>query len=127
MDVPRHYRVWKCQSCGHLVARDLIDPIPPASCRHPKGTCRGVYSRHLLWDDVDEPGWKEGQAEAAEVSAVHYALMLEDRGYAEDHLRRERERRAKHRAELSEAATRKRESDLQRRREMERLEREAHS
>jgi hypothetical protein len=125
MDTPKHYRVWRCHSCGHLVARDLIDPIPPASCRHPKGTCSGVYRRHLLWDDIDEPGWKEGQAEAAEISAVHYALMLADRDYAEDHLRRERERRAERVAGLSGEAREKREDDLRRRREMERLEREA--
>jgi hypothetical protein len=101
MDVPRHYSVWRCQSCGHLVARDLIDPVPPERCRHPRGTCKGAYRRHLLWDDPDEPGWRDGQIEAAEVSAVHYALMLEDREYAAAHLQAERAKRAAARGAMS--------------------------
>lgn len=125
MDVPRHYSVWRCQSCGHLVARDLIDPVPPASCRHPKGTCKGSYRRHLLWDDPDEPGWKDGQIEAAEISAVHYALMLDSKSYAEEHLAREREARAQAFEELTPAQQRKRKRDRERRREIDRLAREA--
>lgn len=94
------YDFWRCACCGHLVARDLIDPVPPKRCRHPRGLCAGQYEPGSWVDDDDVEPWAPGEREHREVSAVHYARMLSDPAYAKAHLARARAARAA-KAELS--------------------------
>lgn len=84
----KDYPVWKCEACGHLVARDLIDPVAPSSCRHPSGKCRGAYVEETLYDDEDEDPWLPGEREFREVGAVHYHRMINDRKYAREYRER---------------------------------------
>jgi hypothetical protein len=84
----KDYPVWRCEACGHLVARDLIDPVAPSSCRHPCGKCRGAYVEETLYDDEDEDPWLPGERESREVGAVHYHRMINDREYAREYRER---------------------------------------
>ncbi len=77
----RPYSVWKCNTCGHLLAHDLIEPEKPERCSRPYGRgqkdirelipCTGTYADINLEAD-DEAPWGEGEREQREGTALKW-------------------------------------------------------
>ena len=62
------FPTWMCSVCGHLIARDAIQPNNPGRCAHPWGLrCPGHYEEFdFINTDPEAEPWEPGDLEAVD-------------------------------------------------------------